>query len=437
MIFLFRLFILIFSVVGQAQELEEISAEDFLTKNPSPERKAIVNFIVHQFDSKRDVAITQTQLDDVWSNVAARNKLFMIRFQIVNQKLYADSCYLEHDHFIMLLRYLNNLVSKYKINDLDFIVYSGDDTNGKDLLSDIQQKLPTFLHSKDYNDPFEKDRFLFPDSYLITPHWNNLITRIENANNLYLWSNKIEKIFWIGKTTGNGDMKYNMDNFAKLPRLNLVILSKLYPDLINARFNSYYNFSDNKSGTDLKLTLDLLFGGISPSVSEENHLKYKYLISIDGNTCAWMRVPWIMLSNSVLVKQETSKMEWFYPAMKPYIHYIPVDESLTNIFQKFEWMKDHDNELKEISNNAQSFIKNNLMPEHIDAHSVIILNEYHNLHKDTKIIATLTSADELLMKINAWEESEAEKRMGIRKSLKIKFKKIFKNIVDKVRSLCS
>ena len=36
------------------------------------------------------------------------------------------------------------------------------------------------------------------------------------------------------------------------------------------------------------------------------------------------------------------------------------------------------------------------MPEHIDAHMAIILNEYHKIQKDNKIIATLTPADDVI-----------------------------------------
>ena len=44
-------------------------------------------------------------------------------------------------------------------------------------------------------------------------------------------------------------------------------------------------------------------------------MKYKYLLSVDGFTAVWGRVPWIMFSNSVLVKAETGKVEWFYDEM--------------------------------------------------------------------------------------------------------------------------
>ena len=107
-----------------------------------------------------------------------------------------------------------------------------------------------------------------------------------------------------------------------------------------------------------------------------------------------------MYSNSILVKQETSKIEWFYPAIKPYIHYVPVNEKLTNIFDQYTWLKEHDSELQKISQTAHNFIQNELMPEHIDNHMVIILNEYAKIQQDKKITPTLTLAADTISMID-------------------------------------
>jgi len=96
----------------------------------------------------------------------------------------------------------------------------------------------------------------------------------------------------------------------------------------------------------------------------------------------------------VLVKQETNRIEWFYSALKPYVHYVPLKEDLSNIFEQINWMKENDDQLKEISSNAQKFVKNELMPEHIDAHMAIILNQYATIQRDKKIHITLKPAEE-------------------------------------------
>ena len=69
-------------------------------------------------------------------------------------------------------------------------------------------------------------------------------------------------------------------------------------------------------------------------VSITDHIKYKYLISIDGNTCAWQRVPWIMLSGSVLLLVETDMEEWFYADMIPYFHYVPIKKDFSDLLEQ-------------------------------------------------------------------------------------------------------
>ena len=181
----------------------------------------------------------------------------------------------------------------------------------------------------------------------------------------------------------------------KLPRLTLFFLSKFFPDLIDANFTYFMDSSFYKKGKDLKEILTLLDPQKKNKIKEIDHLKYKYLIAIDGNTCPWVRVAWIMHSNSVLVKQKTSKIQWFYPALAEYYNYVPVKENLSDIFKQLEWMKENDNKLKIISENATNFIENNLLPEDIDKQMVIILNEYAKIQIDKELKVTLQEADKV------------------------------------------
>lgn len=380
--------------IANAEELKTITSEEFLNQSPSPERKALINFIIHQFDGK---SVTKDQLDKLWNNKEVKHKQHLIRFQIVNQKLYADSFEVGNLYFIRLWEYFSKFVQKYKVNDVDFIIYARDETLHNHGLNQELVNVPAFMMSKNLDAEYEKNKFLLPDAHMLMNSWAELTEKIKETNIKNLWQTKIDKIFWRGASTGSAAKHfYNIYNFDKFARLKLTMFSKLYPDLVDAKLNRYPDFSEDDDGKNLKKILQILFGKDKEWIKEEDHLKYKYLIALDGNTCPWVRVPWIMLSNSVLLKQETNKIEWFYPALKPYINYVPVKEDLTDIFEKIQWMKDNDRELQQISTNAQNFVKNNLMPEHIDAHMAIILNEYHKIQKDGVIIASLTEAEDVL-----------------------------------------
>lgn len=385
------------SSVSLAAELKSINAKEFIEQNPSIERKAIVEFITHQFDNKK---ISQTELDQIWNNKEIRETLELVRIQIIDQKIYADSYQVDNYYLPLLLSYLEKLVEKYKINNVDFILHALDHIHidGTDIKKEFKN-IPAFMMSKNLNSPYERDKFLLPDAFMLENYWHDLSQRIENTAQDIPWKNRANKIFWRGAPSGSLESEfynsagYNVDNIDKLPRLSLVILSKLYPEIIDARFTYPIN-SKSKSGKELKEVLDLLFYNDYSRTREEEHLNYKYLISLDGNTCSWVRIPWIMLSGSVLVKQETSKLQWFYPALKAYKNYVPVNEKLTDLFEQYNWMKNNDEEVYIIAQNANNFIKNNLIPEHIEAHMVITLNEYSKIQQGSHIIATLPPSSE-------------------------------------------
>lgn len=61
------------------------------------------------------------------------------------------------------------------------------------------------------------------------------------------------------------------------------------------------------------------------SLSKEEQLQYKVLISIDGATACWDRLPWILNSSSILFKQKSKKVCWYYPLLVKGVHYIEFD----------------------------------------------------------------------------------------------------------------
>jgi len=342
--------------------------------------------------------LTQKQLDEIWNDLEFREKFNVSRFQIIDQKLYADSFSYRHRYFRTLINYLNELVKKYKIQDVDFMVYLRDELHYNNGLAKKTLEFPGFLMSKNLDSEFEKDQLLIPDAFILETKWAKLIHEIEQENKESNWKEKENKIYWRGGPTGaNGkNLDYNIKNFNKLPRLSLVMLSKLYPEKIDAKFVGNGEFSDDKSGNDLRSIINILFGEKQQRVDEVDHLNFKYLISVDGNTCTWRRVPWIMLSNSVLIKQESSNVEWFYSAIKPYVHYVPVKNDISDVFSKLDWLKENDQQLKAISENASKFVEENLMPEDIESYMVIILNQYHHLLAKQKLKATLSPAEKLI-----------------------------------------
>jgi hypothetical protein len=86
-----------------------------------------------------------------------------------------------------------------------------------------------------------------------------------------------------------------------------------------------------------------------------DQLQYKYLISVDGNTAAWDRVPWILNSNSILLLKASNHKCWYYDFLIPYVHYIPFnnDEEIETIIASTE-------DRSHIVQNANQFVQDYL-----------------------------------------------------------------------------
>lgn len=366
-------------------------AQQYYNQNPSEERKIIIDFITKQFIEKKLIGVSQKELDQVWNDENARNILHMARFQIIDNKLYAASSSIHRPYFLNLFNYFKYFVRKYKVKDVDFIIYARDEIPENNINPDLF-KIPAFMMFKNYDSEQETNTLIMPDSSFLKTNWQNLCNKIIDNREKYSWQNKIAKFFWRGSATG-GD--YGVDAISNLPRLKIAFLSKLYPDIIDAQLvNPIYQ--QNNSGKKLKNIIDLLFGKDNRKISEIDHLKYKYLLSLDGNSATGTRIPWIMLSNSILIKQESKKIEWFYPALKPYIHYIPLKKDLTDLLKLYNWLENNQEQLKNIIKNSNHFVANNLTSNDIDMQMQIILDQYYYIQKDKKIISTLKAEDDVI-----------------------------------------
>ena len=73
-------------------------------------------------------------------------------------------------------------------------------------------------------------------------------------------------------------------------------------------------------------------------------LQNKYVINIDGTVAAY-RLPFLMLGDSLIMKQESEYYEHFYKDMKPFEHYIPIKHDLSDLIEKIKWAKENDKEV--------------------------------------------------------------------------------------------
>ena len=72
--------------------------------------------------------------------------------------------------------------------------------------------------------------------------------------------------------------------------------------------------------------------------------QYKYQINIDGTVAAY-RFPYLMAGDSLVLKQDSDYYEHFYKDLVPFTHYVPFKHDLSDLLEKIQWARDHDDEV--------------------------------------------------------------------------------------------
>lgn len=325
--------------------------------------------------------ITINSLDNTYEHILETiplHKHKFIRFRIINNNLYRyypKNCELNkrESSFEKALKTLTKLV---KLPDIDFIFSDMDGTPEfyvpKDfyIVNDFQNQAPIFTRAKISDVPYV---VLVPDYYSIDTKWQKDCKNIMNQINKYPWDKKASIAFWRGASS---DKAYNIDTYKSRPRVIISRLSQEFPDLVEAGIII---------SIDMQLKDILLKDNLVKNFADiEEHLKYKYLPCLDGYMCTCPGFQWRLLSNSVCFKQKSNEIQWFYSAIKPYEHYIPLENDMSDLIEKIKWARSSDEICLKISKNATDFVLNNLMLEDNYLYLYNVLETYSSYLKIDK-----------------------------------------------------
>lgn len=173
------------------------------------------------------------------------------------------------------------------------------------------------------------------------------------------WESKIKKAVFRGSTTGTGvsngvDGKEEPVN----QRLLAYVIAEKNKDLIdygitkwNLRPRKLYNYKyletiapqDPKKPYFLANRLDL-----------QQQSEYKYILNLEGNVAAY-RLSYELSSGSVILLAKSKWEMWYTRMLKPYVHYVPVQENLSDLTTQIIWCIKNDEKCHEIAKNAKRF----------------------------------------------------------------------------------
>lgn len=235
-------------------------------------------------------------------------------------------------------------------------------------LRQTQHHLLPFYHSKRYiggfcrqiNEPYA---LCILDPFFVETHgFHHELSPTGNWNPVDIpWTNKINKIIYRGDIN-NG----NLFNF----------IDPIWEEEKKTRGHRYYLYHHKKQ--NYQDILDMETDRLTPHEMS----KYKYQLDIDGVTNSWGGLIWKLQSGSIVFKQDSIWEQWFHYKLQPFIHYIPINNDLSNLREMYEWCETHQHECLEIIHSAREFAKRELTFENALQDMKFHLQSYFLLFDD-------------------------------------------------------
>jgi hypothetical protein len=108
---------------------------------------------------------------------------------------------------------------------------------------------------------------------------------------------------------------------------------------------------------------------------------FKYIVVMDGNTALTARSLSLMYSGSAIFRQESQYFEFWYPSLKPYVHYVLISYDGSDVLHKLEWARAHIITFSLIASTAKAFAEQFLTDDHVACYWHRLLERYSKLQR--------------------------------------------------------
>ena len=98
---------------------------------------------------------------------------------------------------------------------------------------------------------------------------------------------------------------------------------------------------------------------LTPFMSMEEQSKYKYIVYIDGHVSAYRLSIQLNTGSVVLLVQSKYKL-WYSDLLQPYVHYVPIQSDLSDLYTQIQWCKANDDKCRQIGLNSKLFYNTHL-----------------------------------------------------------------------------
>uniref|UniRef100_A0A182NCX2 Glycosyl transferase CAP10 domain-containing protein n=1 Tax=Anopheles dirus TaxID=7168 RepID=A0A182NCX2_9DIPT len=176
------------------------------------------------------------------------------------------------------------------------------------------------------------------------------------------WESKEPKAFFRGSRTSD-------------ERDALVLLSRSQPSLVDAQYTKNQAW---------KSPQDTLNAEPAREVTLEEHCGYRFLFNFRG-VAASFRFKHLFLCRSLVFHVGDEWQEFFYPALKPWVHYVPVPvrSSPQQLEELIRFFQEHDELARDIADRGYEHVWNNLRIADVECYWKKLLKRYGKLIRYT------------------------------------------------------
>uniref|UniRef100_A0A8B9J850 Protein O-glucosyltransferase 3 n=1 Tax=Astyanax mexicanus TaxID=7994 RepID=A0A8B9J850_ASTMX len=276
----------------------------------------------------------------------------LIHYSIINNQVYRKSLGRYTDFKMFSDEMFLSLTRKVKLPDVEFYINVGDWPLETRKVDAVHGPVPIISWCGS-----TETRDIILPTYDITHSTLETMRGVTNdllsiqGNTGPVWVNKTSQAFFRGRD-------------SREERLNLVSMSKKHPDLLDAGITAFFFFREREK----KL-------GKAPLIGFFDFFKYKFQVNVDGTVAAY-RFPYLMLGNSLVLKQDSPYYEHFYTHLKPGQHYVPVKRTLSDLIEKIKWAKENDAEAEAIAKAGQALARDILQPHRLYCYYYTVLQTY-------------------------------------------------------------
>tara|TARA_E500000331_G_scaffold4849_1_gene4726 strand:+ start:4275 stop:5258 length:984 start_codon:yes stop_codon:yes gene_type:complete len=202
---------------------------------------------------------------------------------------------------------------------------------------------------------------LIPDQFSMFDHYENKyeINLLSNQKFIKQWMLKKNILFWRGSTTGQ--LIKGSQDMSQLKRIKYCLNYQ--------QINGFDLKISKVTQTDLQESLVIKWLKekkiYSKPVDEDYFSNYKYYPDIPGNALAWGTIRKFR-AGSLVFRTKTKRSLYYYRLMKEWKHYIPLENDLNDIKNKYLWAETNQYEAAQIAYNgykvANKYIQN--IPDH-------------------------------------------------------------------------